>query len=130
MISLEEPLLIGRQPGTNDFWNLDLNLHWYFLGDSRWRPYLSAGFGMANFAFWDPNGNHFDQVQLATPLGIGLKYRWLNWVAFRADLMDNVAYARNPVDTVNYFSFSFGVEMQFGGVRRTYWPWNPGKVIH
>jgi Outer membrane protein beta-barrel domain len=128
-ISLFVPDRIGGQPGTNDFWNLDLNLHWYPWGDARWRPYASFGIGLANFAFYDAFNNRYDQVQFSTPIGVGLKYRWTNWVAFRADLMDNIAYARGPVDTVNYFSFTLGVEMQFGGVRRTYWPWNPSKII-
>jgi hypothetical protein len=127
-ISLVEPTVIG-QPGTNDFWNLDLNLHWYPWGDATWRPYASFGFGMANFAFWQPDGVRYDQVSFATPIGVGIKYRWMNWVALRADLMDNIAYARGVLDTTNNFSFTVGVEMQFGGVRRTYWPWNPGRVI-
>ena len=84
---------------------------------------------MANFAFYDQFNNHYDQVAVATPIGVGLKYRWTNWVAFRGDLMDNIAYARGVVDTTNNFSFTVGVEMQFGGVRRSYWPWNPGRVI-
>ena len=47
-ICLSEPARIG-QPGTNDYWNLDLNLHYYPWGDSRWRPFASFGIGMANF---------------------------------------------------------------------------------
>ena len=92
-ICLSEPARIG-QPGTNDYWNLDMNLHYYPLGRQLpGVPYASFGMGMANFAFYDQNNNHYDQVEFATPIGIGLKYRWTNWVAFRADLMDNIAYA-------------------------------------
>ncbi|HTU26733.1 MAG TPA: hypothetical protein VMF30_15100 [Pirellulales bacterium] len=127
-ICLSEPDRIG-QPGTNDFWNLDMSLLYYPWGDSQWRPYASAGMGMATVAFWDPYNNRYDQLEFATPIGIGLKYRWTNWVVFRTDLMDNIAYARGMVETTNNFSFSAGVEMRFGGVRRSYWPWNPGRVI-
>jgi len=128
-ICLSEPDRTGGQPGTNDYWNLDLNLHYYPWGDSVWRPYASFGAGMANFAFYDQNNNHYDQVEFATPIGVGLKYRWTNWVAFRADLMDNIAYGRGVVDTTSNFSLTAGVEMRFGGARRSYWPWNPGRVI-
>ncbi|HEX4142715.1 MAG TPA: outer membrane beta-barrel protein [Pirellulales bacterium] len=127
-ICLSEPDRIG-QPGTNDYWNLDMNLHYYPWGDSVWRPYASFGIGMANFAFYDQNNNHYDQVEFATPIGVGVKYRWTNWVAFRADVSDNVAYARGAVATTNNLSVTAGVEMRFGGVRRSYWPWNPGRVI-
>jgi len=44
-------------------------------------------------------------------------------------LMDNIVYGAGAVDTTNNVSLTTGVEMQFGGVRRSYWPWNPGRVI-
>jgi hypothetical protein len=127
-IGLSEPGRIG-QPGTNDYWNLDANLHYYPWGDSAWRPFFTVGFGMASSAFYDRHNNRIDQVELATPIGVGLKYRWLNWVAFRTDLTDNIVYGRDKVETNSEFSWTAGVEMSFGGVRRSYWPWNPGRVI-
>jgi hypothetical protein len=127
-VCLSEPPRNG-QPGTNDYWNLDVNWHYYPWGDSRWRPFFTVGMGMTNVAFFDPYNNHYDQVAFSTPIGCGLKYRWTNWTAFRLDFIDNIVYASGNVETSNNVSLTLGVEMQFGGVRRTYWPWNPGRVI-
>ena len=47
----------------------------------------------------------------------------------RFDVIDNLAFASGPLDTMNNISLTFSVEVRFGGVRRSYWPWNPGRHL-
>jgi hypothetical protein len=119
----------SASPGTAGYLVLDASLHWYPWGDAAWRPYASLGLGLANIAFYNATQNRFDRTLLGLPLGVGLKYRFTDWFTLRADLMDNVAFGGGVVNTLNEFSLSGGVEVRFGGVRRSYWPWNPGRTI-
>ena len=103
----------------------DTSLLYYPWGDSRLRPYWSLGLGLSEFQFSDEFGNPIRRNLMAMPIGIGVKYRWHDWVTLRADITDNLAFGSSGLETMNNFSFTTGMEFHFGGYHKNYWPWEP-----
>jgi len=113
--------------GTDNFW--DLNLLYYPWGDAEWRPFASVGLGFANFRFEDANQVLVDDSLLTIPLGVGVKHFYRPWLALRTSLMDNLSIGSRGLGTMHNVSLSFGVEVHFGGPRRTYFPYHGGGMI-
>lgn len=106
----------------------DLQWLWYPTGDTRWRPYVAAGFGVVDVEFMAPANVKFHDTVFGLPIGVGMKYRHSTRIAMRIDLTDNIAFASSQQDTMHNFSVTAGIEARFGGgTRRNYWPWNPGR---
>ncbi len=103
----------------------DTSLLYYPWGDSRLRPYWSLGLGLSEFQFSDEFGNPIRRNLMEMPIGIGVKYRWHDWVTLRADITDNLAFGSSGLETMNNFSFTTGMEFHFGGWHKNYWPWEP-----
>ena len=94
---------------------------------TAWRPYIRAGLGTVRVQLQDRLGTQYDSTVVGMPWGIGVKYRVSNWLALRGEIADNVAiHAGSPFNTQHNFSFTFAMEVRFGGSRVAYWPWNPG----
>jgi len=110
---------------TEDFY-WDTSVMYYPLGDSLWRPYFSLGLGLARFQFYNTQGARTDESSFSLPIGMGLKYRYSSWLAFRLDLTDNASFA-GGLPWMNSYSLTAGMEFHFGGRRRSYQAWNPGK---
>ncbi|GIW94573.1 MAG: hypothetical protein KatS3mg110_2614 [Pirellulaceae bacterium] len=106
--------MAGESPRIARHWYSDVHLVHYPWGDSRWRPFLSAGIGWANFRFTDTEGREFDEILLHLPLGAGLKYYVGRWMALRFDATDNIAVSGSGLDTMHNWTFSVGVESHFG----------------
>jgi hypothetical protein len=117
--------------GDVNFFLWDANWLWYPWGDTQWRPFFTFGLGLVDMKFIDGNGFRDHDTVFGMPFGIGVKYRWDSRIAFRFDIMDNVAFsAGNGLEDLNNFSFTGGLELHFGGAtRRSYWPWNPSKDL-
>ncbi len=108
----------------------DLSLLYYPWGDARWRPYLLWGLGVAVFDFTDHLGRPTNQAAFGMPIGIGVKYRWDERIALRAELLDNIAFGSGGgLETMNNFSLTMGAEYRFGGKRPSYWPWHPSRFL-
>ncbi|MFW6169165.1 MAG: outer membrane beta-barrel protein [Planctomycetota bacterium] len=102
----------------------DANVLYYPWGDSPWRPYGSIGLGFAGVHFSDPNGAGVDHTGLQLPIGLGVKYLWRNWLAWRLDIKDNIAFSGNGVNTTDSWSFVGGVEVHWGSKSsKRYAPW-------
>ena len=111
---------------TQFFWDVDLVF--YPLGDTPWRPYLLFGLGTAQLQYTDPSYTHFDHVVFGMVPAIGLKVRCTDWLALRLEFADNIAFGnRGDVGTVHSVTITSGVEIRFGGSRKAYWPWNPSR---
>jgi hypothetical protein len=124
--SLEDQPEIAPLYGSADkvvLW--DTSLLYYPWGDSRLRPYWSLGLGLSEFRFSDEFGNPIRRNLMAMPFGIGVKYRWHDWVTLRADVTDNLAFGSSGLETMNNVSFTTGMEFHFGGCHKNYWPWEP-----
>jgi Outer membrane protein beta-barrel domain len=102
----------------------DANLLYYPLGDTRWRPYLLVGFGMASYNFENAVGAKSRGTAVEIPFGGGLKYYLgRNW-AMRFDLIDNFSLASgDKIDLMHNLSFTGGLEFHFGGKYVDYGPW-------
>lgn len=105
----------------------DCSLLWYPWGDSTWRPYALVGLGGAKISFDDCFANHWAQQHFAMPVALGLKYRYNSRLAFRFEVADNIVFSSGQVNSPHHFSITGGLEMRFGGSRKAYWPWNPGR---
>lgn len=111
-----------------DLFLWDVNLMFYPLGDTRLRPFAMIGLGTARVSFKDRLSNEYDEIVLGMPVGGGLKWRLNDWLALRCTLSDNIALSGGSgMNTLHELSLTGEVEVRFGGSRRTYWPWNPGK---
>lgn len=113
--------------GGNDMFFWDTNLLWYPTGDTRWRPYLAAGMGLATVDFADALGTQWSDTSFALPLSLGIKYRCTDCVALRLEATETFVFGSRPIGFFEDLSVTGGVEWRFGGARRAYWPWNPGR---
>jgi len=101
----------------------DASVLYYPWGDTRWRPYLTVGFGVANYKYADEDALDIRVTAVEVPWGGGLKYLLTRNVAIRFDLIDNFSFpAGSRADTMHNFSFTGGAEIHFGG-RQTGYGW-------
>jgi len=115
-----------RRDADLNHWDLDVL--YYPWGDTQWRPYLMAGLGTAQVSFIDRLSQKYDKTVLAMPLAIGMKCRCNDWLALRLECTDNIAFGGGSgFNTLHNLSFTAGLEVRFGGARKAYWPWNPGR---
>lgn len=106
----------------------DVDFVYYPWGDSLWRPYFMLGLGTARVEFTDRLLTHRDKTVFGMPLALGLKYRYSDCLAVRFECADNIAFAGNSgLNTLHNVSITAGVEVRFGGSRKAYWPWHPGR---
>lgn len=110
-----------------ELFQLDLDLLYYPWGDTRLRPYLLSGLGATDLHFSDRLGERYHRFVFSLPLGVGLKYHCNDTMALRLDVIDDIAFLGGGLNTLNNVSLTLGVEYHFGGPRRTYWPWSPGR---
>ncbi|MDX1964161.1 MAG: outer membrane beta-barrel protein [Pirellulales bacterium] len=119
-------------PGSDNFTSQlllwDGSLVYYPWGDARWRPYVGLGIGIADFDYTDVSGLRRSEGVLSTPIGAGLKYRHNQYWTWRLDVTDNIIWGGQAgYETQNQLSLTAGVELRFGGTRKSYWPWNPSR---
>jgi hypothetical protein len=107
----------------------DINVLFYPWGDNPWRPYVLVGLGSSFLSFTDRLATPYSVNQLELPIGIGLKYRIAHSLALRLECTDNLALSNSGVQTLHQFSLVGAAEFRFGGSRKTYWPWNPGRSV-
>ena len=112
----------------NDLVLCDVRFLHYPWGDTRTRPYFAVGMGAASFQFVDRLSTRWEDTVFALPLAVGIKYLENDFLAFRLEFADDITLGGGrTVETVHQFSVTLGAELRFGGTRRAYWPWNPGR---
>lgn len=122
-----------QSPGTDSFNNelllWDGSLVYYPWGDSRWRPYVEVGIGLADFDYTDVISDvRRSEAVLQIPWGGGFKYRMNQYWTWRLDVTDNLIFGGQAgLATQNQLSVTAGAELRFGGRRTSYWPWNPSQ---
>jgi len=107
----------------------DVNLLYYPWGDATWRPFASLGVGAARLRFQNSNAQLVDDVLLTIPFGAGVKYYYRPWLALRTSLIDYWTIGSQGLSTMHNVAVTAGVEVHFGGPRRSYFPYHPGGVI-
>lgn len=92
----------------------EYRLMYYPLGDTRWRPFFTAGLGWSDFYFIDDfHHRHIDTLFLF-PYGVGLKYLWTDRLAFRIDLIDELTLSSTQTSTFHYVALTAGLEFRYG----------------
>jgi opacity protein-like surface antigen len=93
----------------------DIDLLFYPWGDTRWRPYISMGVGLAHFNYQSDSGRRLDRLLVGLPFGIGVKYFWNDGVAIRVEMVDNLMLGAHELSTMNNVSLALGIEFRYSG---------------
>jgi hypothetical protein len=122
-------LIILPTTRTNELTVLDAAVHYYPLGNARWRPYFKYGLGLGQQKFADTFGFQNTADIVTMPLGMGVRYWWNERLAFQADLTDNVIFASGNAKTQHNVAFTLGLTYAFGTGKTKhpvhYWPATP-----
>ncbi len=107
----------------------DIDLVYYPWGDSKIRPYMLLGAGMARVNFVDETTRNFNATLFTTPIGGGVQFRQSKWLVWRLEVLDNLSYGADGVNTMHNVSLSAGMELRFGAHPASYWPWQSNRSI-
>jgi hypothetical protein len=114
---------------TNELTVLDAAVHYYPLGNAKWRPFFKYGLGIGRQKFTDTFGYTQSADIVTMPLGMGVRYWWNERLAIQADLIDNVVFSSKIAKTQNNFAFTVGLTYSFGSGKKKhpvhYWPATP-----
>lgn len=105
----------------------EYRLMWYPLGDTRWRPFLTAGIGWSDFYFQDDFNHHHLDTLFLFPFGGGLKYLLNDRLAVRIDMIDELTFAGGSVNTFHYVALVAGLEIRYGQ-KLINWHWFKKKT--
>ncbi len=109
----------------------DVSIHYYPLGNAKWRPFLKLGLGTVNEKYRDLYGTKRSYNTFSIPWGIGLKYWWNERVALQLELTDNVLFSVEETETQNDVALTFGLTFPLGKIKRkdpvVYWPITPSS---
>ena len=103
----------------------DVSVLYYPWGDSRWRPYTGMGLGVGKYSFLDENALSVDEFAMQIPVSLGVKYAFRPWCALRLDATNYFVLPANELKFINQLALTLGVEVRFGGRRRSYFPYSP-----
>ncbi len=114
---------------TNRLSVFDVSVHYYPLGNAKWRPFFKYGLGLARESFIDTYGRKYREDTMTMPFGVGLRYWWNEHLAIQADVVDNVVFSSGMAKTQNNVAFCIGLTYSFGTSKRkrptAYWPYTP-----
>lgn len=120
---------VDERSPTGSYFASDIDLKYYPWGDAKIRPYGLLGVGLARVSF--RNEDDFGQgVNLATmPWGVGIEFPQWPWLAWRLEVIDNLAFGADGVQTLNNFAITAGMEWRFGAKPNSYWPWRSSRRV-
>jgi hypothetical protein len=75
------------------------------------------------------DGSGQEATLLTMPMGVGLQFPQTHWLAWRLEVLDNLAFGADGVDTMNNFTFTAGMEFRMGARPNSYWPWRSSRTI-
>ena len=107
----------------------DFDLIYYPWGDTRVRPYFQLGLGVSQVGTILEDGTDLDATLLSMPFGIGLQFPQTRWLAWRLEIVDNLAFGADQIDTMHNVAFTAGMELRFGARPNSYWPWRSSRTI-
>ncbi|MDR0611007.1 MAG: outer membrane beta-barrel protein [Planctomycetaceae bacterium] len=120
------PVLTTR---NNRLSTVDIAVHYYPLGNAKWRPFFKYGLGFSRESFIDTYSKKHNENTVTMPFGIGLRYWWNENLAIQADLLDNVIFSSGVAKTQNNIAFCVGLTYSFGNSKKkrptAYWPYVP-----
>ena len=107
----------------------DIDIVYYPWGDSKIRPYMLFGAGLARIDFVNSNNVNFNTTLFTIPFGGGIQFRQTPWLAWRLEFLDNASFGADGVDSMNNLSFTVGMEFRMGARPASYWPWRSSRKI-
>lgn len=107
----------------------DVDLIYYPWGDSKVRPYFLLGGGITKLDFDDDQGVGQYTTLFTMPFGGGIRFRQHPWLAWRLEILDNLAFGAGDLATMNNISLTASMEMRFGAQPATYWPWRTARKV-
>jgi len=107
----------------------DLDFIYYPWGDTKVRPYFQWGLGVTEVGSVHEDGAGNEAMLLGMPFGIGLQFPQTRWLAWRLEIIDNLAFGNDGVDTMHNVAFTAGMEMRLGARPNSYWPWRSSRRI-
>ena len=107
----------------------DVDFIYYPWGDTRVRPYFQLGLGVTEIGTVNDDGLGQEVFLLSMPFGVGVQFPFTHWLAGRLEILDNLAFGNDGVDTMNNFSFTAGMEVRLGARPNSYWPWRSSRSI-
>lgn len=108
----------------------DVDFVYYPWGDSKVRPYMLLGAGLARIDFVDENDVNYNTTLFTMPFGLGVQFRQWNSLLWRLEMLDNLSFGADGVDTMHNISLTAGMEFRFGSrPRSSYWPWRASRSI-
>lgn len=114
-----------RQPGQ--YFVSDVNIIYYPWGDTRVRPFFVGGLGVSEIGAIHRDGGGLEATLLGMPFGMGVQFQQTPWMAWRAEIMDNLAWGSEGVSTTHNISFTAGMELRYGARKPSYWPWRTSR---
>lgn len=116
-------------PLEGDYFVSDVSFLYYPWGDTKVRPYLQAGLGVTQLDLLTEDGAPQQATLLGMPLGVGLEFSQNPWLAWRLEVVDNLAFGGDGVDTLNNFVFTAGMNLRLGARPNSYWPWRSSRTV-
>lgn len=106
----------------------DFDLVYYPWGDTKVRPYFQLGLGGTQVATITEDGGGREAWLMSMPFGLGVEFPQTRWLAWRLEIIDNLAFGADGIDTMHNVSFTAGMEYRFGARPTSYWPWRSSRV--
>jgi hypothetical protein len=107
----------------------DVDFIYYPWGDTKVRPYAQWGLGVTEVGSVRVDGSGQVATLLSMPMGIGVRFPQTHWLVWRLEIIDNLAFGADGVDTMNNFAFTAGMEVRLGARPNSYWPWRSSRTI-
>jgi len=120
---------VNATPADGSYFISDVDLKYYPWGDSKVRPYGLLGAGLARIDFVDDLSISRNVTLATMPFGVGVEFHQFPWLAWRLEVLDNLGFGSDDVETVNNFSLTAGMELRLGARPQSYWPWRPGRKV-
>jgi hypothetical protein len=107
----------------------DVDLIYYPWGDTKVRPFFQLGLGMTEVGSIREDGADQEATLLSMPFGLGLQFTQTHWLAWRLEIIDNLAFGSEGIDTMHNVAFTAGMEWRLGARPNSYWPWRSSRTI-
>ena len=142
-----DPMLLAAVPNPNDtgdeddepattidefrgtYTVSDISFLYYPWGDTKVRPYVQWGLGITQIDSVRADGTGQESTLLGMPLGVGVQFPLTHWLAWRMEVVDNLAFSGDGIDAMNNFAFTAGMDVRLGARPNSYWPWRSSRTI-
>jgi len=125
-VQFDQPQAVAE---NGSYFVSDIDFVYYPWGDSKIRPYMLLGAGLARIDFVDEANVNFNTTLLTVPFGGGVQFRQWPWLIWRLEVLDNLSLGADGVDTMHNVSLTAGMEFRFGAHPASYWPWRSSRSI-